>query len=141
MKRGINMNLRYKLMQFMSGRYGADSLFYVLFAISAILAFINCFARSLVLQLIVYIVITYAIFRMMSRNINARVREKMAFEKIFVKIKEKWHIRRQRKADYNHVYKKCPRCHAVLRLPRRKGKHTTVCPKCSKEFKVHVFKA
>ena len=128
-------------MQFMSGRYGVDSLFYVLFIVGAVLSIINCFVRSLVLQLIVYAVMIYAVFRTLSRNIEARRKENMAFNRLNIKIKEKNNIRRQRKADYTHVYKKCPHCKAVLRLPRRKGKHTTVCPKCSNKFKVYVFKA
>ena len=59
----------------------------------------------------------------------------------YLKFKEKKNTYRQHKAARTHIYKKCPNCHAVLRLPRRKGKHTTVCPNCSKEFKVRVFKA
>lgn len=134
------MNFRYKLMQFMSGRYGVDSLFYVLFAASAILSIVNCFVKSLVLQFVVYAIIIYAFFRIMSRNIEARRKENQAFNILSVKLKEKQNIRRRRKADYTHVYKRCPNCHAVLRLPRRKGKHSTVCPKCSRQFTVRVYK-
>ncbi len=135
------MNFRYKLMQFLNGRYGIDGLFYVLFTIAAVLAVINAFARSLILQLIIDAVLVYTFYRVLSRNIDARRRENQAFNRLALRLKEKQNIRHQRKADYSHIYKKCPRCHAVLRLPRRKGKHTTVCPKCSKEFKVYVFKA
>lgn len=135
------MNFRYKLMQFMSGRYGVDGLFYVLFSVSAALSVINCFVRSLVLQLVVYAVMVYALFRVFSRNWEARRRENRVPARLISKIKEKQNIHRQRRADYTHIYKKCPGCHAVLRLPRRKGKHTTICPKCNKKFKVYVFKA
>ena len=135
------MNFRYKLMQFMSGRYGVDGLFCLLFAVAVVLSIVNCFIRSLILQLVVYVIIIYAFFRMMSRNIEARRRENQAFNRLKVKIINKRNVRRQRKADYTHIYRKCPQCHAVLRLPRRKGKHTTVCPKCNKKFKVYVFKA
>lgn len=135
------MNFRYKLMQFMSGRYGVDNLFYVIFGIAAVVSIANCFIRSLILQIIVYALVIYAFFRIMSRNIEARRRENMRFKDLKTWYISKRDIRRQRRADYSHVYKKCPRCHAVLRLPRRKGKHTTICPKCSKEFKVYVFKA
>lgn len=135
------MNFKYRLMQFMSGRYGVDSLFYVIFGVAAVLSIINCFIRSLILQIIVYAIVVFAFFRMMSRNIEARRRENQWFNKTKIMFVNKRNIRRQRKADYSHIYKKCPRCHAVLRLPRRKGKHTTVCPKCNKQFKVFVFKA
>ena len=135
------MNFRYKLMQFMSGRNGIDNLFYMLFAVAAIIFIINCFVNSFVLQFIIWIVLGYAFFRALSRNIDARRRENQFFNRVLLNLKEKQNVRRQRKADYSHIYRKCPACHAVLRLPRRKGKHTTVCPKCSKKFKVYVFKA
>lgn len=135
------MGFRYKLMQFMSGRYGVDTLFYVLFAISAALSVANLFIGSLILQLFIDVIIIYSLFRVMSRNVYARKRENQLFSRLAFKLSQKQKIRSQRKADYTHIYKKCPKCSAVLRLPRRKGKHTTVCPKCGHEFKVHVFKA
>lgn len=135
------MNFRYKLIRFLSGRYGVDELFYVLFGVASILAVTNCFVRSMWLQIVVYALTTYALLRFFSRNFTARQRENKLFSKLKMGIKYKMGIRRQRKADFTHVYKKCPRCHAVLRLPRKKGKHTTVCPKCSNKFKVYVFKA
>ena len=135
------MNFRYKLMQFFSRCYGADRLFYVLFGIASVLAITNCFVRSVWLQMVVYTLTAYAIFRFLSHNTTARRKENEFFGKLRMGIKYKMGIRRQRKADYNHVYKKCPRCKAVLRLPRKKGKHTTRCPKCKNEFKVYVFKA
>lgn len=125
----------------MSGRYGTDGLFFAIFGIAVALSVINCFIRSFALQIIVYALVVYAIFRIMSRNIEARRRENQAFNKLKNKWINKQNAYRKRKADYSHVYKKCPRCHATLRLPRRKGKHTTVCPKCDKKFKVYVFKA
>ena len=134
------MNFRYRLMRFFSGCYGADALFYVLFVVASVLAIANCFVRAWWLQTVVYLFTTYAIFRFLSHNHEARRRENQFFGKLKMGIKYKMGVRRQRKADYTHVYKKCPRCKAVLRLPRKKGKHTTVCPKCGNKFKVYVFK-
>ena len=134
------MNFRYKLMQFLSGRYGVDTSFYVLFILSAILAFLNCFLRIWPLQVVVYAITFYAIFRMFSRNISARTKENRIITGWVFKIKNNMAVARSRKADVTHVYKKCPNCKATLRLPRRKGKHKTVCPKCSKEFSVRVYK-
>ena len=134
------MNFRWRLMRFMSGRYGADALFYVLFTISAVLAFINIFVRSVALQIIVYAVILIAVLRVFSGNIAARSRENRAVLGVINKVRSVYNLRRQRKADYTHIYKKCPRCHAVLRLPRKKGKHSTVCPRCNKSFSVRIFR-
>ncbi len=135
------MNFRYRLIKFMSGRYGVDGLFYAIFGVAAVLSIANIFIRALIIQIIVYSLVIFAFFRIMSRNIAARRRENQWFNKVKAWCIYKRNVHRQRKADYSHVYKRCPRCHAVLRLPRRKGKHITVCPKCNKQFKVYVFKA
>ena len=134
------MYIRYRLMQFMRGRYGADALFYVMFTVSAILAFVNIFLRSVILQAIVYVIMALAVLRVFSRNYAARSRENRAALAALTKLKNISDTRRQRSADYTHIYKKCPYCKAVLRLPRKKGKHTTVCPRCNKSFTVRVYK-
>lgn len=134
------MNFRYRLMQFMSGRYGVDNLFYVLLIGAMALSVVNIFARLWALQLIVYAIVFFAVFRFLSRNTSARARENQYVKGIINKMITARNTRRLRKADFTHIYKKCPYCHATLRLPRRKGKHTTVCPKCSKSFRVRVFK-
>lgn len=136
------MNFRYRLMQFMRGRYGPDAFFHFLVIIASILAVVNIFVRSFWLQVAgVNAIIAYAFFRMLSRNLEARSRENRFFLNVKTALFKNHNIRRQRRADRTHVYKKCPQCRAVLRLPRRKGKHTTICPKCGNKFKVHVFKA
>jgi len=132
------MNFWYRFQRFMSGRYGIDNMFYLLVAISAILSFLNLFIRSIALQLIVYIVIVYAFLRVMSRNYDARTNENKWFMSIFKNCKKKIDVSKQRRADITHIYKKCPNCKAVLRLPRRSGRHTTTCPKCNTSFKVNV---
>ena len=127
-------------MQFMSGRYGTDETMFVMVGIASVLAIINCFVHSLILQMIVYLIILLAFARSFSRNIAARRAENYKIKSLFNKIAMKSEEHRRRSADFTHVYKKCPHCKAVLRLPRRKGKHTTVCPRCNKTFKVRVFK-
>lgn len=37
-----------------------------------------------------------------------------------------------------HVYRECPFCHAVLRLPKRSGIHPVRCPRCREQFSVTV---
>lgn len=134
------MNFRYRLMEFMRGRYGLDNMFYVIFAVAAALALINCFVRSFILQMIVYALGLYAFYRVLSRNIEARAKENRKVTELISKAKKKMDTARQRKADITHIYKKCPNCKAVLRLPRTKGKHSTVCPRCNKKFNVRVYR-
>lgn len=134
------MNFRYRLMQFISGRYGPDELFFAVFALSVVLSFVNIFLRSAVLQLAVYALIAYALFRVLSRNTEKRQKENSALLKKLDFLKRKKELRDRKKADKFHIYKKCPYCKAILRLPRRIGVHKTVCPKCGKEFTVRVRK-
>ena len=132
------MNFWYRLSRFMSGRYGIDTLFYVLVSVSIVFSFINLFVRSYLLQIFVYLLLLLAFLRVVSRNHNARYNENKLVENFINKIRKKRDVYRQRRADTTHIYKKCPKCKAVLRLPRRKGKHTTICPKCNNSFKVNV---
>ena len=134
------MNLRYKLMRFLSGRYGPDTLFYILVLLAAVLSVINLFIRNIVLQLLVYALMIIAILRFFSRNTYARSRENRWVSEKINAIKQKRDTYKDRRADRFHIYKKCPRCKAVLRLPRRIGKHKTICPRCSREFTVRVKK-
>ncbi len=134
------MNFRYRLMQFMSGRYGTDQLFYGLIAAAVTLSFLNLFIRSFVVQILVYALLGYSLFRVLSRNLDARRRENYWFRDKVSFIKRKKEIYDQRRADKCHVYKKCPSCKAILRLPHRVGKHKTVCPRCNREFTVRVRK-
>lgn len=127
-------------MQFMSGRYGPDELFYLLFIIASLLSLINIFLRLAVLQFLVYAIIIFALFRMFSRNIESRRKEARFISNLKASYLRKKNLTAQKKADKLHVYKTCPRCRAVLRLPHRVGQHKTVCPKCNKEFTVRVRK-
>ena len=130
----------YKLAQMMSGRYGIDRLFFVIFGISTVLSVANIFLRSLTVQIIMCCLMVFGIYRMFSRNISLREKENKFITGWADGLKKWRDTRRRRAADTTHIYKKCPKCRSVLRLPRRKGKHTTVCPKCNKQFKVNVRK-
>ena len=132
------MNFWYRIGRFMSGRYGIDALFYVLVCVSVIISFVNLFFHSVILQLFVYDFLIVAFLRALSKNYSARYNENKAVQNFINGIKKKVDVTRQRRADITHIYKKCPNCKAVLRLPRRVGKHTTVCPKCNNSFKVNV---
>lgn len=134
------MNFRYRLMQFFSGRYGTDATFFVMIISASVLSLINIFLRSFFLQLLVYTLVLLAILRSFSRNFEARRRENAAVVNFISDTKTKMQRRRQRRKDSTHIYKKCPHCRAVLRLPRRKGLHSTVCPRCNFSFKVRVFR-
>jgi len=124
----------------MSGRYGTDKLTNILLVTSMIVAFLNIFIRSYAVQILVYAVFMYALFRIFSRNIPARRRENAFVNEKLNFLKRKRELYNQQKNDKLHIYKKCPACKAVLRLPHRIGTHKTVCPRCGKQFTVKVKK-
>ena len=42
------------------------------------------------------------------------------------------------KTDRDHCFRICPECMVNLRLPKKKGKHTVVCPRCKHRFEVKI---
>ena len=98
------MDFRYRLIQFMSGRYGADNLNYFLFILAAVISVINLIFRLRFIQLIVYAIIFYAFFRFLSRNLESRRRENYWFNDKVNFLKRKREIYTQQKNDKFHVY-------------------------------------
>lgn len=127
-----------KLITFFYGRYGNDTLNKVLTYtyVSWLLTFtiIDIFINSIVFTIIGWLatvaLFSWVMFRMLSRNIYARRRENEKFCGFFKLQRNKFRDRK------THVYRKCPSCKAVLRLPKAKGKHTVVCPRCKNRFEV-----
>ena len=127
-----------KLVGFLYGRYGSDTLNKVLTAIYLIwlivFTVVDVLVKSIIFSIIGWIIslalFFWVIFRMMSRNIYARRRENDKFCGFFKLRRNKFRDRK------THVYRKCKSCKAVLRLPKAKGKHFVVCPKCKSRFEV-----
>ena len=122
----------------MYGRYGGDTLNKVLIWVYAIwiilFSVISIFIDSIWLSLFYWVstlgLVIWIFFRMFSRNIPARRRENERFCGFFKLRRNKFRDRK------THVYRKCPACKAVLRLPKSKGKHFVVCPRCKHRFEV-----
>ena len=127
-----------RLYRFMYGRYGADTLGNVLlvtyFIILALHTFIGFFWGNVWVDAAVWLVSSAlaitVITRIFSRKIVKRRQENEKFCGFFRLIRNKIRDRK------THVYRKCPNCRAVLRLPRARGKHNVVCPRCKNRFKV-----
>jgi len=131
------------LYRFMYGRYGTDTLsrvlLYIYGAVVVIFVVLSIVFRNNDLASLItsvsYSVVSMGLvfwifFRMFSKNIYKRRRENEKFCGFFKLIRNKFRDRK------THVYRKCPKCKAVLRLPKAKGKHTVVCPRCKNRFDV-----
>ncbi len=122
----------------MYGRYGTDTLGKVMLITYAVILLahtvLSFFVSIPLLDIAVWIVsiaLAFTIFyRMLSRNISKRRKENEKFCGFFRLRKNKFKDRK------THVYRKCPKCGAILRLPRAKGKHFVVCPRCKDRFSV-----
>ena len=132
-------NFKSKLYRFMYGRYGTDTLNKVLTGIYIgwvlLYMILSIWIKSTILFL-VYLTTTTALiviifWRMFSRNIAKRKRENNKFCGFFRLRRNKFRDRK------THVYRKCPRCRAVLRLPKARGKHNVICPRCENRFEVN----
>ena len=113
---------------FMIGRYGSDKLNSYLLGAGIVLMLLgSIFGGKVPLlswcSLLSYVPLFWCIFRMYSRNIEARRRENAAFVNFFNHLKDK-----------EHRYFRCPRCRQTVRVPRGRGKINIRCPKCSERF-------
>lgn len=148
----------YRLME---GRYGlrglSDNMQILLVAVYFLLALVNVFARTRIIGAIEMLVLIYTLFRVFSKNIPARETENRAVTAWGYKIRDAFRFRevnaqrrkdrraerkaqravqKERRKDKEHIYRECPECGATLRLPRKKGKHSVLCPRCGNKFGV-----
>lgn len=134
--------IRSALYKFLYGRYctyGSDTLnnvlLYTYLGLFLVHTVVFAFVAEPAVVYWIYLSLTtaivfYMLFRMFSKNIAKRRRENEKFTGFFKLRRNKWRDRK------THVYKKCPSCKAVLRLPKAKGQHNVVCPRCKNRFQV-----
>ena len=143
-------NFKNKLSAFMYGRYGADDLYnaltiteLVLLVIGAVFSFLGHVASgfgivSMILYAIAVGLLIWSMFRFFSRKCTARRRENAAWLRFTSKLTAPFRRPKCPPDTDTHIFRACPACAAVLRLPRTPGKHTVKCPRCGKGFSVRV---
>lgn len=133
--------MRERIARFMAGRYGNDQLnraisicSLVLLIASIVLKFKWPYA-GVVCWYVGLILLVYAYFRMLSRNISARVAENQKFQSFRYSFAVKKQQRAQRAAQSkDYKFFKCPKCGVLNRIPRGKGKIEITCPRCGEKF-------
>lgn len=152
-------DFRAKLYEFMRGRNGSDELYIFMSAAYIIMIIINAFVRSRIFSAIILAWFILTMFRFFSKDIYRRQNENAKFVTLLNRIKNKnfkrdpYAVKTKKdsklkrkikmyktmfKDRKTHVFKKCPQCKAMIRLPKRKGSHEVICPKCGREFKIKV---
>ena len=116
-----------KTRHFMLGRYGTDKLNMAILGAGLAACVLGMFVRlplaDLILTVLSYSFMIWAIFRMLSRNTYKRYQENRKYLRFLERIK-----------DRQHRYYDCPRCRQPVRVPRGKGKIAITCPKCKEKF-------
>ena len=130
--------MREKFARFMSGRNGNDQLnLFILIADIVLLLLAGIFANSLgkVLYPLVILLLGFAYFRMLSRNLCKRSEENGKYLRLRYKLMAEFRVRWERwvqRKDYKFFT--CPSCKTTLRVPRGHGKIKIVCRKCGNSF-------
>lgn len=125
--RRLGANFSAGLRSFMTGRYGTDKLNMAILTSGLIVCIIGMFipvsAVNLIMTMMAYALMIWAIFRMLSRNTYKRYQENRKFLMFFERLK-----------DRQHRYFSCPKCRQPVRVPRGKGKLAITCPRCKERF-------
>lgn len=124
------------------GRNGVDELGLLTIWIYIIISVINLFTNSFIGDLSALVLIILILFRMFSKNVTARKKENNVLRKILNVITKPFENIKRNIKDKEHVYKKCPKCKTVLKLPlpSKRGIQKAKCPKCKKSLKLFTFK-
>ena len=125
--RQFSAKLSASLRNFMMGRYGTDRLNMAILGVGLAASLLSVFFRTTALDLVLFLLsygmMFWAIFRSLSRNTYKRYQENRKFLQIFGRLK-----------DRQHRYFDCPKCRQMVRVPRGKGKIAITCPRCREKF-------
>ena len=126
--------IRNALQRFMYGRYGNDQLNVALLVLYLALYVIYIITHIEILYWISFVVIVFALFRLLSRTPARRRAGNARILKVAGPAIQWFRLRRTIHRDKEHCYFKCPNCGQQLRVPRGKGKITVTCRSCGATF-------
>ena len=119
------------LYKFMYGRNGIDSLtkdlFYPIIVLLVVNIFLSGYTR-LIVTIVIWALIIYTYFRMLSKNVSKRRQEAYKYEN-----KKNYFITRFKQRKQYRFFD-CPNCKTHLRVPRGSGNITITCNKCGTKF-------
>ncbi len=156
-------NWKMMIYRFMQGRYGNDQFSQFLMMAGLILLIASNFLRMGLVHTLAWILLIYAYFRIMSKNIPKRQQENFKFLNMKAKFlgrktagsssggwtqkraqKQKQKAQANQQADYsqyqqqadteNYNYYRCRNCGQIVRVPKGKGTVKITCPECKNTF-------
>ncbi len=132
---GFMDKIRAAMTRFMAGRYGSDHLGMATLMAGVALYILSMIFGSGILSFLSFVLYGITLFRMLSRNTEARRMENQKYLQITEKWRLEWSrfIRRQKNRK-EYKYFRCPKCRQLLRLKRGCGEKEVTCAKCGHSF-------
>ena len=127
--------IKMAMARFMQGRNGVDNLGYHALWGGLIISLADTFIGTGILGLLGNAMYIYAIFRMLSRNVEKRRAENtryVQFTNNWQKEAKQFFLRLKGTKEYK--YFRCPSCKNRLRLRRGCGERHITCPVCKHQF-------
>ena len=119
----------------MQGRNGTDHLSIAQIALALLLNMLAGVLGWQWLSLVATIILVWACFRILSRNIVKRRAENHHFIHLWSHIRNHFSSQRDRARQGKEFrFFTCPSCKNKLRVPRGKGKLQITCPRCGQRF-------
>lgn len=132
--------MKQKLQNFMQGRYGLDALYHTLLMGAVLSSLLSLLTRDIpvlsnLLGFASMATITWAIFRVMSRNIEKRYLENLHYLERIGSLRHRILFKREKhRQRKEYKFFVCPTCRTNLRVPKGKGKVNITCTKCGNRF-------
>ena len=124
------------LIRFMEGRHGADNLGMVTLLAGLVLSLTATFTGIGFLSFLGLLLYIITLFRMFSRNREARAAE----NRKYIELTSGWKTKisqfiKRTKNRRDYKYFKCPNCKVLLRMKRGSGEKDITCVRCGFQFK------
>ncbi len=148
--------MKTRLRNFMNGRNGTDDLSLMMLLSAGVCLVFAALSRrreaAFFFVVLLVILVCWSIFRMLSKNLNARERENRIYKELtggfsnrskgFRESMSAWwqNIKSIRPGKNNKTYGlkiclfKCPGCGVNVKVPANKGRVSVTCPRCGKVF-------
>ncbi len=103
---------------------------------------VSIFVSNFIIDLIPFLLLAIIIFRLSSKNKQARYKENQTYLNIKKILIKPFDVVIKNIKDKDHVYKRCSKCKTVakLPLPKKSGIQHAKCPKCNKRLTLYTTK-
>lgn len=126
--------MKERLIRFMQGRYGVDTLNTHALYLVIFLFVVNIFINNFVIMIISYALWFVILYRMFSKQVYRRYHENEKYLSLIKPVSMFFKLQKNRLSDRQHKYYRCPQCQQMVRVPKGKGKIIVTCPKCHHKF-------